>query len=200
MTMNNEFYKIVNEEILNRAEMEGDQVILRDPALDAKRQIEQIEEMLAMDVDVLVVTPVDGKRLSEVLNRAKGQGVYIVVVDTNLEDERLADCTITSDNYSAGCLVGQYFLKENQYEVAYLIFKDDESSKKYFENEKKYIKNNMDEFYKYNYIGLNSYGRFTVTSKNKYIKILRLKNSIVCIFSNKEAKKEVDNLIKELNY
>lgn len=67
-----------------------------------------------MDVDVLVVTPVDGKRLSEVLNRAKGQGVYIVVVDTNLEDERLADCTITSDNYSAGCLVGQYFLKENQ--------------------------------------------------------------------------------------
>lgn len=114
MTMNNEFYKIVNEEILNRAEMEGDQVILRDPALDAKRQIEQIEEMLAMDVDVLVVTPVDGKHLSEVLNRAKGQGVYIVVVDTNLEDERLADCTITSDNYSAGCLVGQYFLKENQ--------------------------------------------------------------------------------------
>ncbi len=114
MTMNNEFYKIVNEEILNRAEMEGDQVILRDPALDAKRQVEQIEEMLAMDVDVLVVTPVDGKRLSEVLNRAKGQGVYIVVVDTNLEDERLADCTITSDNYSAGCLVGQYFLKENQ--------------------------------------------------------------------------------------
>lgn len=114
MTMNNEFYKIVNEEILNRAEMEGDQVILRDPALDAKRQVEQIEEMLAMDVDVLVVTPVDGKRLSEVLNRAKGQGVYIVVGDTNLEDERLADCTITSDNYSAGCLVGQYFLKENQ--------------------------------------------------------------------------------------
>ncbi len=95
---------------------------------------------------------------------------------------------------------GIYFLKENQYEVAYLIFKDDESSKKYFENEKKYIKNNMDEFYKYNYIGLNSYGRFTVTSKNKYIKILRLKNSIVCIFSNKESKKEVDNLIKELNY
>lgn len=116
MTMNNEFYKIVNEEILNRAEMEGDQVILRDPALNADRQIEQIEAMLAMDVDVLVVTPVDGKRLSEVLNKAKEQGVYIVVVDTNLEDERLADCTITSDNYSAGCLVGQYFLKENQLE------------------------------------------------------------------------------------
>lgn len=116
MTMNNEFYKIVNEEILNRAEMEGDQVILRDQALNADRQIEQIEAMLAMDVDVLVVTPVDGKRLSEVLNRAKEQGIYIVVVDTNLEDERLADCTITSDNYSAGCLVGQYFLKENHLE------------------------------------------------------------------------------------
>ena len=32
MTMNNEFYKILNEEISNRAELEEDQVILRDPA------------------------------------------------------------------------------------------------------------------------------------------------------------------------
>lgn len=113
MTMNNEFYKILNEEIVNRAEMEGDQVILRDPALDAGRQIEQIDAMLAMGVDVLVVTPVDGKSLSSILKKAKEQGVYIVVADTNLEEEELADCTITSDNYHAGCLVGQYFLEEN---------------------------------------------------------------------------------------
>ena len=114
MTMNNEFYKILNEEISNRVEMEGDQLVLRDSALNAGRQIEQIDEMLKMGVDVLVVTPVDWKSLSEILKKAKKQGVYIVVVDTDLEEDSLADCTITSDNYYAGSLVGRYFLEENE--------------------------------------------------------------------------------------
>lgn len=113
MTMNNEFYKILNEEISNRAELEEDQVILRDPALSAQRQIEQIEEMIHMGIHVLVVTPVDWKSLSGVLKKAKEQGIFIVVVDSNLEDESLADCTITSDNYNAGHMVGEYFLEEN---------------------------------------------------------------------------------------
>ena len=114
MTMNNEFYKILNEEISSRAELEQDQMILRDPALDADRQIEQIDAMIQMGIDVLVVTPVDWKSLSDILQKAKEQGIFIVVVDSNLEDESLADCTITSDNYNAGRMVGEYFLKENE--------------------------------------------------------------------------------------
>lgn len=114
MTMNNEFYKILNEEISSRAELEQDQMILRDPALDADRQIEQIDAMIQMGIDVLVVTPVDWKSLSDILRKAKEQGIFIVVVDSNLEDESLADCTITSDNYNAGRMVGEYFLKENE--------------------------------------------------------------------------------------
>ena len=50
MTMNNEFYKIVSEEISQKVEAEGDQLILRDPALSVDRQIEQIKEMLNIDV------------------------------------------------------------------------------------------------------------------------------------------------------
>lgn len=114
MTMNNEFYKILNEEIANRVEMEEDRMVLRDPALSAKRQIEQIDEMIEMGIDVLVVTPVDWKSLSGILKKAKDQGIYVIVVDSNLEDESLADCTITSDNYNAGQIVGEYFLKEHE--------------------------------------------------------------------------------------
>ena len=58
--------------------------------------------------------PVDWKSLSDILRKAKEQGIFIVVVDSNLEDESLADCTITSDNYNAGRMVGEYFLKENE--------------------------------------------------------------------------------------
>ena len=112
MTMNNEFYKIVSEEISARVEAEGDRVVLRDPALDADRQIEQIKEMMDLGIDVLVVTPVDLESLSDVLGQAKEQGIRIIVVDTNLSDDTLADCTITSDNYDAGVIVGRYFLTQ----------------------------------------------------------------------------------------
>ena len=45
MTMNNEFYGIVNEQINHRVEAQGDNIVLRDPALSVERQISQIEEM-----------------------------------------------------------------------------------------------------------------------------------------------------------
>ena len=127
MTMNNEFYKIMSEEISARIEAEGDKMVLRDPALNADRQAQQITEMLDMGIDVLVVTPVEEKSLTTVLERAKEQGVIIVVVDSNIYDEELADCTITSDNYNAGQLVGEYFLKQNQ--TANLIIMTHETTK-----------------------------------------------------------------------
>lgn len=112
MTMNNEFYKIINEEISARVEAEGDRLVLRDPALDAGRQNEQIDEMLGMGIDVLVVTPVEWESLTPILKKAKAQGVFIVVVDTDVWEDDVADCTITSDNYNAGVIVGTYFLEQ----------------------------------------------------------------------------------------
>lgn len=38
MTMNNEFYKIMSEEISAGVEAEADRMVLRDPALNADRQ------------------------------------------------------------------------------------------------------------------------------------------------------------------
>lgn len=113
MTMNNEFYEIMSEEIKARVEVEGDRWVLRDPALSPERQIRQIEEMLEMGIDVLVLAPVDWTSLTSVLERAREQGVWIVVVDTDVADKELVDCTITSDNYLAGALVGEYFLSRH---------------------------------------------------------------------------------------
>lgn len=116
MTMNNELFAIINEQIAHRVEAEGDRMILRDPALDVERQIEQIDDMLDMGIDVLVLTPVESGRLTQVLGRARRQGVLIIVVDSNLSDSAsaLADCTIVSDNYRAGRLVGEYLLSRKE--------------------------------------------------------------------------------------
>lgn len=127
MTMNNEFYKILSEEISAKVEAEGNRMILRDPALDEERQIEQISEMLDMGIDVLILTPVNWESLTEVLERAKSQGVFVVVVDTEVYDDDLVDCTITSDNYTAGVIVGEYFLE--QHDTADVIVMTHETTK-----------------------------------------------------------------------
>ena len=114
MTMNNEFYEILHEQISHRVEAEGDRVILRDPALSVERQVEQIEMMLDKGISVLVLTPVNAEGLTEVLTRAHAQGVKIIVVDSSVSDPELVDCTIESDNYRAGCMLGEYLLETRE--------------------------------------------------------------------------------------
>lgn len=114
MTMNNEFYKIISEEVSYRIEAEGDRLILRDPALNPERQAEQIEDMLDMGILALIVAPADSECLREVLKKAREQGVSIIVVDTAVADGIPADCTITSDNYKAGVLVAEHYLTEHE--------------------------------------------------------------------------------------
>ncbi len=127
MTMNNEFYKIISEEVSYRAQAEGDRMIVRDPALNPKRQAQQIEDMLDMGIAALVVAPADADSLKEVLQKAKEQGVYIIVVDTAVADDIPADCTITSDNYMAGVIVGEYYL--TRHDAAKVVVMTHESAR-----------------------------------------------------------------------
>ena len=107
MTMNNEFYTILNEEIAAKVESEGDMFMLYDPALDEEKQLEQIDRMLDEKIDVLVVTPVNRETLTPALERARREGVRVIVVDSEADDEDIADCTIKSDNYNAGVQIGR---------------------------------------------------------------------------------------------
>ena len=114
MTMNNEFYEILNEQISHRVEAEGDRLILRNPALSVSRQVEQIGKMLDEGISGLILTPVDSDGLTDILKKARQQGVKIIVVDSNVSDEQLVDCTIVSDNYRAGCLLGDYLVQNKE--------------------------------------------------------------------------------------
>ncbi|WP_049945265.1 sugar ABC transporter substrate-binding protein [Butyrivibrio sp. AC2005] len=111
MTMNNEFYRIIHEQVRVRVEAEGDRVILRDSGMDVQRQKEQIREMMKMGIEALILTPVDPDGLVDVLIEARAKGIFVIVVDSNVSTENLINCTIVSDNYNAGCLDGEYMLK-----------------------------------------------------------------------------------------
>lgn len=127
MTMNNEFYTIISEEVAYRVEAEGDRMILRDPALDTVRQASQIRELLDMGISALVVVPADADSLADVLTEARDRGGKVIVVDTAVADDIPADCTITSDNYEAGVIVGKYFLQKHN--TAKLVVMTHESAR-----------------------------------------------------------------------
>lgn len=127
MTMNNEFYKIINQQITYEARTKGDRIILRDPALSVKKQREQIEEMLNEGIDALILTPVEASELTDILMKAREKGVKIVVVDTELMDPTLADSTIVSDNYKAGSLIGRYYLQKHVNGARVVLMTHDET-------------------------------------------------------------------------
>ena len=51
MTMNNPFYEVINNELIKVIEQHEDQLLIRNPALDVDKQIEQIYSFIDRQVD-----------------------------------------------------------------------------------------------------------------------------------------------------
>ncbi|HIX66979.1 MAG TPA: sugar ABC transporter substrate-binding protein [Candidatus Anaerostipes excrementavium] len=112
MTMNNQFYKIINNEIKLQVEKNGDHLIALDPALDWEKQNEQIHYLIQKKVDVIFLNPVDWKKIKPGLEEAKEAGIPVIVIDTPVYDEDLVDMTIVSDNYQAGVQCAKDMMKK----------------------------------------------------------------------------------------
>lgn len=102
MTMNNSYFEILNDNIQEIIEANGDVLISRDPFQDQKKQNEQIYDMLDEGIEALFLNSVDWKGVTPALERCKKEGVPVFVVDTGVYREDLVVSTIMSDNYNAG--------------------------------------------------------------------------------------------------
>ena len=112
MTMNNEFYKIVNNQIRMQVEKNGNQMITLDPALDQKKQNEQIKQLVKRKVDAIFLNPVDWKAVEPGLVAAKKAKIPVIVIDSQVYRNDLVAMTIVSDNYKAGVLCAKEMMKQ----------------------------------------------------------------------------------------
>mgnify|MGYP002528862504 CR=1 FL=1 len=112
MTMNNEFYKIVNNQIRMQVEKNGDQMITLDPALDQKKQNEQIKQLVKRKVDAIFLNPVDWEAVEPGLVAAKKAKIPVIVIDSQVYRSDLVAMTIVSDNYKAGVLCAKEMMKQ----------------------------------------------------------------------------------------
>ena len=102
MTMNNPFYKIINNEILKVVEKNNDTLITLDPELDVDKQNEQIYKFIDQKVDGIFINPIDFEQIEPALQAAKRANIPGIIIDAPVSDESLVNCTIVSDNYDAG--------------------------------------------------------------------------------------------------
>lgn len=102
MTMNNPFYKIINNEILKVVEKNNDTLITLDPELDVDKQNEQIYKFIDQKVDGIFINPIDFEQIEPALQATKRANIPVIIIDAPVSDESLVNCTIVSDNYDAG--------------------------------------------------------------------------------------------------
>ena len=78
-----------------------------------EEQISQIEYFIKKKMDVIVVIPIDGNALYDVLKEAREMGIYIICYDRIVENVN-ADLYITIDNEKVGTLMGEALVKACQ--------------------------------------------------------------------------------------
>lgn len=81
-----------------------------DPLLQA----DQIEKLIAADVECLVVAAVDSLTLTDALLRAKSEGVPVIAYDRLLMQTDGATCHIAFDMLGAGRAIGEHIVQEKQ--------------------------------------------------------------------------------------
>lgn len=112
MTMNNVFYQVIDDEIEKQVQERGDTLLTLDPALNEKKQIEQIRYMVDQNVDIIILNPVDWREIRPGLEIAKKAEIPVIIIDSEVYDNNLVSATVVSDNYKAGQLCAKQMMRE----------------------------------------------------------------------------------------
>lgn len=80
---------------------------------DVNRQVQLVEQMIAQDVDAIVIAPADSKLLISACQKAMDAGIVVVNIDNKFDDEVLAERGVRipfvgPDNRKGARKVGEY--------------------------------------------------------------------------------------------
>ena len=91
---------------------EGYLVDLQYANNDISTQIAQIDFLIDSGCDVLVVAPIDGYSLTDVLEEAKNKNIPVIGYDRMIYNTDALDYYVSFDNYMVGVVQGEY-IREN---------------------------------------------------------------------------------------
>ncbi len=104
------FYQDLEAGLRETAERLGIELLVRNAELDLAKQMADIEDFLAQEVDALVVCPVDSVAIGPAVKEANRRGVPVFTADIAVQDGEVIS-HIASDNFSGGRKAGKYLAK-----------------------------------------------------------------------------------------
>ena len=112
MDQSNPFFVLIEKTIRQEVEARGDQLISVDPANNVTRQIQQVEDVIAQDIDGIFLNPAEAEGIIPALDQLKAAGIPIVNFDTEVADMSYVATYTGSDNYNAGKVCGEDLIKK----------------------------------------------------------------------------------------
>ena len=83
------------------------ELIVKDANLSSERQIEQIEDLMAEKVDLLIASPAEAEPIAPIIDKAYLQGIPVILVDRNTLSKNYT-AFIGASNYKIGLDAGTY--------------------------------------------------------------------------------------------
>ncbi len=96
------------ETLKNELEYSGQEAVIIFADNTKETQIANIESLIEQGCKVLIICPVDGRALTEVLDKAKSKGIKIISYDRLIMNSDAIDYYATFDNFKVGLLQGEY--------------------------------------------------------------------------------------------
>ena len=104
--MSHEWYQNIAKGARARAAELGIDITIQDAAMDAAKQVSQLENMIAQGVDVLIITPVDVKALPNVVSEATKAGIPVITESNVVPGTKTY---VGIDNKTGGRKAGLWF-------------------------------------------------------------------------------------------
>ncbi len=97
------FYAMMKNGMLEKAKELGIKIDYDGPdEWNYVKQIQILESIIEEGVDLIIVAPIDGEKLIPVLKKAVDNGIPVITVDTNINDNSFIVANIASDNLQSG--------------------------------------------------------------------------------------------------
>lgn len=91
-------------------ESDGIEYVMTNAA-DPNKQANDVDDLIAQDVDVIVMLPIESAALTPVGQKIKDAGIPLVIVDRELENDA-ATVVVKGDNEGIGVNAGKYFVEK----------------------------------------------------------------------------------------
>ncbi len=131
MTLNNPFFKTIDEAMKAEAAKHGYDVIYLSGDEDVTKQLNQVQDFISKGVDAIAINPCESKAIGSAIKEANKAGIPVFTFDVKCQDPDAEVVShIGTNNFQGGELAGQAMIEalgESGGEIMVLDFRSVES-------------------------------------------------------------------------